>query len=299
MSVDTSIINKDVNTSKIDKLISPIMNKILINCRKPGGFIGSKMIKEMNDGHLPVHNWGFESIYVKDDDKILDVGCGGGSNVKRFSNLSNTKVYGLDYSKTSVKESIKLNKDKIDIGQVEIIQGDITKTNFNDNTFNIVTGFETNYFWPNLKESFKEIYRILKDDGYLFICNEIQYRDQINPMIQYFCDVMGMKIYSKDQYLEILESIGFSEIKFQSKDTYTYDELRQYVNNGSMFGIKYTFKKLFKKEYLNYLIKETESKNLNDMILKFANGDDFSYMEDDLNKIVELLPHWFSVYAKK
>ena len=262
--------------------------------------MGSKMIKGMNEDHLPIHKWGFEHIEVKNDDIILDVGCGGGSNVNRFSKLAKKgKIYGLDYSKTSVNESIKYNKDEIEKGQVKIVQGDISKTEFNDNAFNIVSGFETNYFWPDLEKSFKEIYRILKDDGYLFICNEMQKRDTINPMIQYFCDIMDMKMYSEEEYRKLLESIGFREIKFYSKDTHTQEEFRQYIQNTKPFEIKYMFKRMFKKEYLNYLVKETKSKNLGDLLLRIGNGEDFFYIEEDLNKIAEFIPHWFSVYAKK
>ncbi|MDE4078687.1 methyltransferase domain-containing protein [Methanosphaera sp. Vir-13MRS] len=42
---------------------------------------------------------------------------------------------------------------------------------FKDNTFNIVSGFETTYFWPDLVNDFREIHRVLKKDGVIFICN--------------------------------------------------------------------------------------------------------------------------------
>ena len=35
-----------------------------------------------------------------------------------------------------------------------------------------VTAFETVYFWPELAQNFREVYRVLKPGGVFFICNE-------------------------------------------------------------------------------------------------------------------------------
>ena len=32
--------------------------------------------------------------------------------------------------------------------------------------------FETVYFWPELAQNFREVYRVLKPGGIFFICNE-------------------------------------------------------------------------------------------------------------------------------
>ena len=36
----------------------------------------------------------------------------------------------------------------------------------------MVTAFETVYFWPELAQNFREVYRVLKPGGVFFICNE-------------------------------------------------------------------------------------------------------------------------------
>ncbi|WP_225370681.1 class I SAM-dependent methyltransferase [Methanobrevibacter arboriphilus] len=121
------------------------------------------MIERMNESHEKLARWGVSHLNVENNDVVLDIGCGGGVNVKRFSEMApNGKVYGLDYSEISVEKSEHFNKTAIKEGKVEIIQGSVSKLPFEDETFNIVTGFETVYFWPDFIEDLKEVNRVLK-----------------------------------------------------------------------------------------------------------------------------------------
>lgn len=43
---------------------------------------------------------------------------------------------------------------------------------FEAERFDLVTAFETVYFWPDLPKSFREIRRVLRPGGTLLICNE-------------------------------------------------------------------------------------------------------------------------------
>ena len=112
------------------------------NMRKPQGKLGNIQLKSMNKEHTPVSLWGLKHLNIKSDDVILDVGCGGGINVKRMAK-SAKKVYGIDYSIESVKLSKEVNEKLIDEGKVEIIEGNVKSLPFEDNTFDIVTAFET------------------------------------------------------------------------------------------------------------------------------------------------------------
>ena len=46
------------------------------------------------------------------------------------------------------------------------------KLPFGNEAFDIITAFETIYFWPNINEAFKQVYRVLKGSGTFMICNE-------------------------------------------------------------------------------------------------------------------------------
>jgi SAM-dependent methyltransferase len=190
--------------------------ELIINARKPVGELGDKLLDRMNESHESLAQWGVSHLDISKDDVILDIGCGGGVNVERFLQMTENKVYGLDYSEIAVEKSTKLNQDAIDEGRCEVIQGSVSELPFEDNTFDIVTGFETVYFWPDFVNDCKEVRRVLKDDGIMFICNEAIPNEEDERQKE-LINLLDMKIFSEDEFDEYLREAGFSDIICFSK----------------------------------------------------------------------------------
>ena len=78
------------------------------------------MVNMMNIGHSSMAKWGFTHIEIKNNSICLDIGCGGGANVKRLlGKAPYGKATGIDYSEISVIKSEKTNKAgiKMDIAK--------------------------------------------------------------------------------------------------------------------------------------------------------------------------------------
>jgi ubiquinone/menaquinone biosynthesis C-methylase UbiE len=191
-----------------------MLKGFFMNMRKPNGFGGKIMLWMMNIGHDKLAKWGLSYLNIKHDDIILDIGCGGGRNIANMLKKAITgKVYGLDYSQLSVDNSVIYNQKAIDKNKCEIKQGDVSKIPYTDKMFNIVTAFETIYFWPDIYNSFKEVYRILKQEGLFFICNDaFPINDEDKPH-EYFAKLLDMKIYSVNELKQILTETGFENIE--------------------------------------------------------------------------------------
>ena len=199
---------------------------LLINARNPQGKLGNKLIDKMNVNHEGLAKWSLSHLDISKDNVILDIGCGGGVNVKRFLKMTENKVYGIDYSELAVEKSIKLNKSAVDEGICEIIKGSVSNLPFNDNSFDIVTGFETVYFWPDFVNDLKEILRVLKDDGIIFIANEALPKEGDERQKE-LIELLDMNIYSKDELVESLKLSGFSKVTTylkDSKDSFTGED---------------------------------------------------------------------------
>lgn len=184
----------------------------LQNTRKPVGLGGKLMVKGMNSGtHAKLAAWGLDHLTIADDAAILDAGCGGGANVKRLLEAAPIgQVTGLDYSDVSVEETEKVNRTAIRQGRCRVVQGDVSSLPFEDDSFDLVTAFETVYFWPDIEQTFAGIRRVLKPDGVFFICNESNGHDE--EALKYSKIIDGMTLYDADQLTDLLKKAGFRDV---------------------------------------------------------------------------------------
>ena len=189
------------------------------NTRKPTGIGGKIMLAMMNVGHSAVSQWGLQFLSVTPDAKVLDCGCGGGANIKKLlKRCSQGSVKGIDYSAVSVEKAKRVNERAIRAGRCAVLQASVSELPFTAETFDIVTAFETVYFWPNLSQNFQEIYRVLKLDGTFFICNESSGDTDKDDKWTQIID--GMTIYRGTQLKQFLEQAGFHNVQIYKKKSW-------------------------------------------------------------------------------
>ena len=182
------------------------------NTRKPVGFGGKIMVAMMNSGHGAMADWGLEHITFPADAAVLDAGCGGGANIKKLlEKCPQGCVRGIDYSEVSVEKSRKVNAKAIAEGRCEVLQASVAQLPFAENTFALVTAFETIYFWPGLVDCFREVYRVTKPGGTFFICNESNGETKKDD--KWVEKIGGMTIYNAAQILTALHQAGFTDAK--------------------------------------------------------------------------------------
>ncbi len=199
---------------------------LLINAGNPQGELGEKLINNMNINHESLAQWGVSQLDISKDAVILDIGCGGGVNVKRFLGITDNKVYGIDYSKLSVEKSSELNKKEIENKRCSITQESVSEMSFEDDTFDIVTAFETVYFWPEIENDFKEVNRVLKENGIFLICNEALPKENDERQKE-FIELLDCSIYSEEELINYLKNSGFSEVETiikESKDSFSGED---------------------------------------------------------------------------
>ena len=76
-----------------------LIKKFFAQTRKPEGFLGSLMLSGMNLGHARGADWALDFLKDVSPSSIVDLGCGGGRNVKEtLSRYPDAKVAAVDYS---------------------------------------------------------------------------------------------------------------------------------------------------------------------------------------------------------
>ncbi|MFX0073758.1 MAG: class I SAM-dependent methyltransferase, partial [Candidatus Hermodarchaeota archaeon] len=149
-----------------------IIDKLTKYTRKPEGPLGKIVGEKIGEIHEKLAKWGISKVDIKPEDNILEIGCGSGAFIKKIAkNIKSGKIVGIDYSEAMVELSTENNKKYIESGKVEIKLGNVTSLPFSENYFNLSIGIETINFWPDIFNSLREIYRVLKPDGVLLIIN--------------------------------------------------------------------------------------------------------------------------------
>ena len=141
---------------------------------------------------------------------MLDIGCGGGQNVANFIKRTHGLVCGMDYSPTCVDIASRKNKAAISQGRASIVEANVSNIPFDDNRFDIVTAFETIYFWNDIVENFKEVLRVLKPEGRFYICNEACSEEGNEKWVKN----IDLRIYSPIEIQRMLEQAGFINVTY-------------------------------------------------------------------------------------
>lgn len=102
-----------------------------------------------------------EIMKSKQNGKILDIGCAYGFLLKFLPN--SFKKYGIELSEDAVLSAKSENPE------ADIYLGNFIKTKFDENTFDVITAFETLEHIPELTETIEKAYALLKKDSYFIV----------------------------------------------------------------------------------------------------------------------------------
>ena len=185
-----------------------VLKSLTKHLSKPEGVVGKLCLQLMNKGHAPGEEWALKNIKCQNNSIILDIGCGGGLNIRNLAKLDpSLTIYGMDYSSTAVKESRNFNKKFINEGRVSIVEACVSNIPYENDKFDLITAFETVYFWPEILKSFKEVRRTLKKNGLFYIFLEA---GNENSMEYWSKKVPNMTSYKIEELISLLKEAGFS-----------------------------------------------------------------------------------------
>lgn len=182
-------------------------------CRKPAWWPGRLFLSVMNLRHSGVTDWGLAHVALEKQFAVLDVGCGGGRTIHKLAAVvTEGKVYGIDYSATSVAAARRTNASWIQAGCVDIQPGTVSQLPFADGTFDVVAAVETHYYWPDLAADMREILRVLKPGGRLVIIAETYRGGHSDFLHQPAMKLLRARYLSASEHRELLSEAGFTEV---------------------------------------------------------------------------------------
>lgn len=159
-------------------------------------------------------DWGLSHVTIGSAFQILDVGCGGGRTIEKLAATAMAGVVdGIDYADGSVSVSRQRNAELIQAGRVVIQKASVSQLPFADDTFDLVTAIETQYYWPDLPGDMREILRVLKPAGRLVIIAEMYKGGRYDRLKWPVMWLLRSSHLSVSDHRELFASAGYDNIE--------------------------------------------------------------------------------------
>lgn len=102
-------------------------------------------------------------VEIKNGVKVLDVGCGTGTVLKKMSDIASINGSGIDVEENMIKEA------KAKCPEMRILVSNCANTPFENDEFDVVTACMAYHHFDDKKGFAKEAARIIKPNGCLYI----------------------------------------------------------------------------------------------------------------------------------
>jgi ubiquinone/menaquinone biosynthesis C-methylase UbiE len=176
-------------------------------------FIGNLVVR--SEKHTQYLTLPWVNLFKEGDRRILDAGCGAGRSTIALSKIYNGKItafdlFNSDYIAGGGNTLLEKNLELAGISDnVEIVQGDITNSGFQDGTFDAaVSSFMIDHLGDQKLNALKEINRILKPNGRMLMI-------VLTPTLSSFAilNVLSFMLTSKKQWNSLFNKANFKLIE--------------------------------------------------------------------------------------
>jgi SAM-dependent methyltransferase len=179
----------------------------------------------MEQDHLPITLPVLEKMHLVAADNVLDVGCGSGWLSRRIAKLvPKGRVVGMDVSDEMIRVA---RRTSLEHDNLLYVTGEVGEIPWEANFFTQTISVESAYYWPEPAAGLKEIFRVMRLSGKLWILINY-YRD--NPHCHQWGPLLAVKTHllSAEEWADLFRGAGFTEVGHErvvdrspSPETYT------------------------------------------------------------------------------
>ncbi len=163
---------------------------------------------------------------LKEGETVLDLGSGAGFDCFLAANKvgKKGKVIGVDMT-PEMLDKARGNARKGNYRNVEFRLGEIENIPAADNSVDAVISNCVINLAPDKKRVFKEAFRILKPGGRLMVSDLVLLKElpaSVKNSVEAYIGCLSGAIM-KDEYLEVIENAGFSDVRIMDEAHYPLD----------------------------------------------------------------------------
>jgi SAM-dependent methyltransferase len=176
----------------------------------PAGIIGKFVLGPLlNKRNARLNDLTLAHLELKEEDRVLDVGFGGGYLLDRIvPQVKQGWAAGIDLSPVMVENCRARYQAAIAAGSVDIQCGRAEALPYPDGYVTKVSSVNSIFYWNDAQQGLAEIYRILREEGKLVLTYTCKRDLEKRGFVQY-----GVKTYEEEELRRMLAQAGFREIK--------------------------------------------------------------------------------------
>jgi len=225
--------------------------------------LNSRIAAHTNFAKYEINEWIIPALKVQENDHVLDIACGNGKQLIPISEMinENGSITGLDISEELLKEISACTEQKKNVILKQGKMENIDKY-FENEYFDIILCCFGLYYSSDYKNTIKNIYNKLKNDGNCFVCGPVKRNNlELTNIHETFGKLSDEYVlhnnfmenyalpYFKSLFSEVKTEIFENPVTFPSKET-----LLKYWKSYTLFDQEVQNK--FENAIENIFIKE-------------------------------------------
>lgn len=160
--------------------------------------------------HYPGFSVILEELELRPEDRLIEIGCGGGAMLKQALESGCTAA-GVDHSRDMVRTARQLNTKAIEAGRLEIHQADGGHLPFSDEAFTCAAMTGVLGFLRDPVAVLKEIRRVLKSRGRVVVAGSDPELRGTPGAPEPFAS--RLRFYDDDALLQLAHDAGFQDAR--------------------------------------------------------------------------------------
>lgn len=183
---------------------------------RPTGWFGRLYMAAMlEQGNAALYDFSLGLMDVQASDRVLEIGFGGGKSLGELARLAPAGfVAGVDVSPEMVAVARKRFAALLASGRLDIRAGDLAALEYPDAEFDKILSANTLYFWKDAPADAREILRVLKPGGRLYLA--FRPREVMEKIP--FLDRGVFRLYSEADVRELFLGAGAADVRFEGRE---------------------------------------------------------------------------------